>query len=207
MQHYSRHPGDGARHTENAEMKDLPNAEEIYLRYIKEFDDKDIETLLLAYRDGLYMFLLNYVKCEEDAEELLLDTFAKLAVDKPHFDPKRGGSFKSWLYAIARNNALMHIRKRKMQTVPLEEEFVSDADTPESALLKDERDRKVYMALGSLNPEYRTALRLLYFEELSHEEIAQAMGLKLKQVYNLIERGKKSLKKALEGMGITDAKY
>lgn len=47
-------------------MKDLPNAEEIYLRYIKEFDDKDIETLLLAYRDGLYMFLLNYVKCEED---------------------------------------------------------------------------------------------------------------------------------------------
>ena len=43
----------------------------------------------------------------EDAEELLMDTFAKLAVDKPTFNPKRLGSFKSWPYAIARNNALM----------------------------------------------------------------------------------------------------
>ena len=91
--------------------------------------------------------------------------------------------------------------------MPLEEELVSEEDTPESALLKDERDRKVYSALGTLNPQYRTALELLYFEELSHEEIAQAMGVKIRQVYNLLERGRKSLRKTLEGMGIYDAKY
>jgi len=188
-------------------MKDLVDAEEVYLRYITEYNDDDLETLLVTYRDGLFLFLLNYVKSEEDAEDLLMDTFAKLAVDKPHFDPGRGGSFKSWLYAIAKNNALMHIRKGRMQTVPLEEELISEEDTPESALLKDERDRKVYSALGTLNPQYRTALELLYFEELSHEEIAQAMGVKIRQVYNLLERGRKSLRKTLEGMGVCDAKY
>ena len=49
------------------------NAEEIYLRYITEYDDKDLEALLAAYRDGLYLFLLGYVKNEEDAEELMMD--------------------------------------------------------------------------------------------------------------------------------------
>ncbi len=45
---------------------------------------------------------------------------------------------------VNHNAYMMHIRKRKMQTVPLKEEFVSDADTPESALLKDERDRGAF---------------------------------------------------------------
>ncbi|MBO6113349.1 MAG: RNA polymerase subunit sigma-24, partial [Lachnospiraceae bacterium] len=76
-------------------MNDLPNAEEIYLRFITEYDDKDLEALLVAYRDGLYLFLLGYVKNEEDAEELMMDTFAKLAVDKPDFENRRNGSFKS----------------------------------------------------------------------------------------------------------------
>ena len=191
----------------NQRMNDLPNAAEIYLRYITEYDDRDLEALLTAYRDGLYLFLLSYVKNEEDAEELMMDTFAKLAVDKPDFEIRKNGSFKSWLYAIARNNALMHIRRHKMEAVPLEEETISDADTPESALLKDEQNKTLYKALSSLKPDYRRALMLLYIEGLTYEEIAKAMGLRIRQVYNLIERGKKSLKKTLEGMGIDDARY
>ena len=191
----------------NQRMNDLPNAAEIYLRYITEYDDRDLEALLSTYRDGLYLFLLSYVKNEEDAEELMMDTFAKLAVDKPDFEIRKNGSFKSWLYAIARNNALMHIRRHKMEAVPLEEETISDADTPESALLKDEQNKTLYKALSSLKPDYRRALMLLYIEGLTYEEIAKAMGLRIRQVYNLIERGKKSLKKTLEGMGIDDARY
>ena len=178
-------------------MKDLPDAEEIYLRFITEYGYRDLEALLLAYRDGLYLFLLGYVKNEEDAEDLMMDTFAKLAVDKPYFEAKRAGSFKSWLYAIARNNALMHIRKHKMEAVPLEEETISDADTPESVLLKDEQSKMLYKALSGLKADYRRALMLLYIEELTHEEIAQAMGLRIKQVYNLIDRGRNALKKTL----------
>lgn len=188
-------------------MNDLPNAEEVYLRYITEYDDRDLEALLSAYRDGLYLFLLSYVKNAEDAEELMMDTFAKLAVDRPYFEVRKDGSFKSWLYSIARNNALMHIRRHKMEAIPLEEETLSDADTPESSLLKDEQNRTLYKALSTLKPDYRRALMLLYIEDLTHEEIARAMGLKLKQIYNLIDRGKNALKKTLEGMGIDDARY
>ena len=188
-------------------MNDLPNAEEIYIRYITEYDDKDLEALLAAYRDGLYLFLLGYVKNEEDAEELLMDTFAKLAVDKPSFEKRKNASFKSWLYAIARNNALMHIRRHRMEAVPLDEGMVSDAYTPESALLVDEKNRMLYRALSALKAEYRRALMLLYIEGLSHDEIARAMGLRQRQVYNLIDRGKKALKKTLNELGMDDSGY
>ncbi len=188
-------------------MNDLPNAEEVYLRYITKYDDRDLEALLLAYRDGLYLFLLSYVRNEEDAEELMMDTFAKLAVDKPYFEIRKDGSFKSWLYSIARNNALMHIRKHKMEAVPLDEWNIADEDTPESEYLKDEENRTLYRALSALKAEYRRALMLLYIEGLDHEEIARAMGLKLRQFYNIIERGKKALKKTLKGMETDDAAY
>ena len=179
--------------------------EDIYLRYIAKDDDKDLETLLTRYRDGLFLFLMGFVKNEEDAEDLMMDTFAKLAVDKPHFDPERTGSFKSWLYAIGRNNALMHLRKHKYQAVPLDEEIVSEEETPESEILKNDRNKKLYQALRTLKPEYRQALLLLYFDGLSHDEIAVSMGMRKKQIYHLVDRGKESLKKALERMGISDA--
>ena len=81
--------------------------EALYRRFIAEENVADLEALLARHRDGLLLFLFSFVHSNEDAEELLMDTFAKLAVDKPTFNPKRLGSFKSWLYAIGRNNALM----------------------------------------------------------------------------------------------------
>ncbi|MCR5792200.1 MAG: RNA polymerase sigma factor [Lachnospiraceae bacterium] len=181
--------------------------EEVYIRYRKEDNDADLETLLVRHKDGLLLFLLGYVRCMEDAEEILMDTFARLAVNKPHFETRKKGSFRSWLYAIGRNNALMHIRKKKIQLVPLDESIPSANDLPDFTLLEQERNRKLYQALQKLKPEYRQALTLSFLEGLSHEEIAQAMGLRIRQIYNLMDRGKKSLKKELEEMGITDAKY
>lgn len=181
--------------------------EEIYLRYASEEDDADLEALLIRHRDGLLLFLLGFVRNAEDAEELMMDTFAKLAVDKPSFEPDRPGSFKSWLYTIARRNALMHIRKRRYETVSLDERIPSDAALPDTALLKEERNRKLYLAMSALKPEYRRVLYLLYIENLPHEEIAGIMGMNIRQVYHLVDRGKTSLKKALERMGITDAQY
>ena len=181
--------------------------EEIYLRYRANDDDADLETLLIRHRDGLLLLLFGFVRNTEDAEELLMDTFAKLAVDKPHFEPDHPGSFKSWLYTIARRNAMMHIRKRKVESVPLDENIASSADLPDVALLKEERNRKLYQAMSTLKPEYRRVLHLLYMENMPHEEIAGIMGMNIRQIYNLVKRGKQSLRKKLEGMGIVDAKY
>ncbi len=99
--------------------------EKIYLRYIESDDDVDLEALLVRHREGLFLFLLGYVHSEEDAEDLLMNTFVKLAVDRPAFAPERPGSFKSWLYTIARRTALSRLRKRRVETVPLDENTAS----------------------------------------------------------------------------------
>ena len=106
--------------------------EEIYIRYMTTDDDADLEALLIRHREGLLLFLLGFVRNAEDAEELMMDTFAKLAVDKPNFEPDHPGSFKGWLYTIARRNALMHIRKKRYETVPLDESIPSDAELPDT---------------------------------------------------------------------------
>lgn len=180
---------------------------EIYPHYMMTDDDADLEALLLRHREGLFLFLLGFVRSAEDAEEVMIDTLAKLAVDKPNFESDRPGSFKGWLYTIARRNALMQIRKRKLQTVPMDESIPAETDLPDAALLREERNRKLYQAMSALKPEYRRVLYLLYIENLPHEEIAGIMGLNIRQVYHLVDRGKTSLKKALERMGITDARY
>lgn len=179
----------------------------LYGRYVAREDAADLEALLVRHREGLFLFLLGYVGSPEDAEELLMDTFARLAVDKPRFDPRRPGSFKSWLYAIARNNARMQIRRGRVKTAPLHEGIPAGDDLPEVSLLKDERNRMLYRALETLKSEYRQALTLLYLEGLNHDEIAAAMGLRKPQLYDLLKRGKAALKRALEGMGMRDAQY
>ena len=181
--------------------------EALYLRYLRQDDPADLEALLARHREGLFLFLLGIVGNPEDAEDLLMDAFARLAVDRPPFSPLRPGSFKRWLYAIGRNAALAHLRKKRPRTAPLDEGVASPNDLPEVELLKGERNRALYRAISTLKPEYRQALTLLYFEELSHEDIARVMGLRRRQVYHLVERGKESLKKALKGMGMDDARY
>jgi len=181
--------------------------EEVYLRYRISDDDADLETLLIRHRERLLLFLLGFVRNVEDAEELLMDAFARLAVDKPRFENRHDGSFKSWLYTIARRNALMLIRKRKYETVPMDENIPAEDDVPEVVLLKEERNRKLYQAMSALKPEYRRVLYLLYIEGLSHDEIARIMGMRKQQIYHLVNRGKESLRKKLEEEGIYDAEY
>ena len=179
--------------------------EEIYLRYLAEDDDRDLETLLVRHREGLLLFLMGFVRNPEDAEDLLMDTFARLAIHQPHFESLYPGSFRNWLYTIGRRNALMQLRKRKLRTEPLNEDIPAETDLPELTLLKEERNRKLYQAITTLKPEYRQVLTLLYLEGLSHEEITGIMGMNRMQVYNAVKRGKESLRKKLERTGITDA--
>ena len=178
--------------------------EVLYSRYLETDDDGDLAILLARHREGLLLFLLGFIHNPEDAEDLLMDTFAKLAVDHPRFEAFRPGSFRKWLYTIGRRNALMRIRKKKIRTEPLREDIPSEADLPEISLMKEERNRRLYQAIAALKAEYRQVLTLLYLEGWSHEEIAGVMGMNRMQVYNTVKRGKESLRKTLERMGIRD---
>ncbi|MCM1165243.1 MAG: RNA polymerase sigma factor [Lachnospiraceae bacterium] len=179
----------------------MDNGASSYRRFLAG-DESGIVEIIRDYKDGLILYLNGYTKNIHIAEELMEDTFVKLVVKKPRFSDKF--SFKTWLYTIGRNAAIDWLRhnSRSAET-PFEEleETLADEEDLEEAYLREERRIAVHRALDRLKEEYRQALYLSFFEDMSNAEVAKVMSKSKRQVENLIYRGKQSLKSELEKEG------
>lgn len=86
------------------------------------------------------------------------------------------------------------------------------ADEPDGRLLAEEviwteeRNRILHFFMDEMNPDYREVLYLIYFEDMSYAQAADVTGKTVKQITNMLYRGKESLRKLLEREGITNAK-
>ena len=104
----------------------MDNGASNYRRYL-DGDDNGLSEIVRDYKDGLILFLNQFVNNFCVAEELTEDTFFRLITKKPKFFGK--SSFKSWLYAIGRNVAVDYIRHNsKLMNTPIEEmdNYISD---------------------------------------------------------------------------------
>ncbi len=178
--------------------------ERIYERYLSGHDENDFRVLLERHRDALLLFINGFVHNLADAEELMLDTFAETAAGRTIFQGR--SSYRTWLFAIGKKLALSRLRKNRRRVTQGETE-IPDEQTPDLSFLREERDRQLYRAMDSLNPDYRQVLVLLYFEQMPYEEICRVTGRNRKQVYHLAERGRRSLKEILERMGFEYAEF
>ena len=126
------------------------------------------------------------------------------ALMKKYGDPLTG--LKAYLYKAARHMALRHKSKRKLL-------FSLDAltDEPDGRLLTEEvirteeRNRILHFCMSEMNPDYREVLYLTYFEDMSYAQAAEVTGKTVKQITNMVYRGKESLRRLLEREGITNA--
>ena len=189
----------------------VPERDEIiYLRFLEEHNEKDLRTLFERYRESLMMFIYGFTGNMDDAEELMMDSFAAVAAGKARYTVMEESTFKTWLFAVGRNQALRLLRRHRFPFLSLEEtipELPDDKDSPAVTVLKEERNRDLYRGMALLKPEYREVLYLLYFEQMSHQEISRVMKKSIKQIYNLADRGRRSLKEKLEEMGFDYAQY
>lgn len=177
--------------------------DEVFYRQYLSGDDAGLEALMKKYGDPLTLYIDGYLHDVHEAEELMLDVFAYLFTKKPRI---RDGGFKAYLYKAARHMALRHKSKRK----PL---FSLDAlaDEPDGRLLAEEvirteeRNRILHFCMDEMNPDYREVLYLTYFEDMSYAQAAEVTGKTVKQITNMVYRGKESLRRLLEREGITNA--
>ena len=176
--------------------------ESLYRQYLSG-DDEGLNALMEKYGDPLTLYIDGYLHDVHEAEELMLDVFAYLFTKKPRI---RDGGFKAYLYKAARHMALRHKSKRK----PL---FSLDTLTgePDGRLLveevirTEERNRILHFCMDEMNPDYREVLYLTYFEGMSYAQAAEVTGKTVKQITNMVYRGKESLRRLLEREGITNA--
>lgn len=173
---------------------------ELYRSYLSGNDEAFAE-LVKMYADNLILFINGLVHNLTVSEDLMEDSFAVLVVKKPSFEGKT--SFKTFLFSVARNKALSYRRQHhKLRVVPAESVAELQATkTLEDGLWDSERKNNLYVGLNKLKEKYRTVLYLVYFEEMSYDETAIAMGITVKQVDNYLYRAKIKLKEIFQKEG------
>ena len=118
----------------------------------------------------------------------------------------REGGFKAYLYKAARHMALRH--KSRWKPLFSLDELDNEPDGQllvEEVIQTEERDRILHFCMDEMNPDYREVLYLTYFEDMSYAQAAEVTGKTVKQITNMVYRGKESLRRLLEQEGITNA--
>jgi RNA polymerase sigma-70 factor (ECF subfamily) len=144
------------------------------------------------------------------AEELLQKTVFDAVRGRGSYDPAKG-SPEEWIHGIARNNIRLEIRRRASRP-SINGDISSYFDAMDTKLLPDEvLERRemteiVHSALERLESKEKEVLKAKYIEELSANDIARQMNMTEKAIYNLLYRGKISLRRELERLASLNKK-
>jgi len=161
-------------------------------------DESAFHILYLRYRDLIFRFAYRLIGSAAAAEDVTHDCFLSLLKNPANFDRERA-SFRTYLYAAARNQALKHFHHagREGSMDELRVEPVSPRQTPVHAVLDNELSAQVQQAVASLPPLQREALILFEYEELSLNEIAGIVGADVGTVKGRLFRAREKLRQEL----------
>jgi len=166
-------------------------------------DQKAYADLLGRYRDAIYFMLLKMVNNSSDAEDLTIEAFGKAFKNINQYTPKY--AFSTWLFKIATNNCIDFIRKKRGNTISLDQSMTdndnltpsssiqSDTPDPESHLISQEKIMMMRDVVAKLKPRYRKLVELRYFKEFSYDEISTELDLPIGTVKAQLFRARELL--------------
>ena len=160
----------------------------------------DLAAVFAQHRDAVFRYLARYTGDADLAEDLVQETFVKLA-ERP---PAEVNLVKGWLFVVATNLAKDALktsrRRRELARLAAGRAPVADP-APDPSTLAELADlrRRVQTALGSLSDKERTAL-LLREEGFAHREIAAAVGTTTGSVGTLVARALAKLARQVDGL-------
>lgn len=166
--------------------------------------------LVVRFERPVYSLILRMVQDSGTAEDLAQEVFLKAFRNLRSYDP--GRKFSSWLFKIAHNATIDHLRRGAVDTVPLEgtgeddaspAAFLADTASENPAAVAERRDmaRALERAISGLRPEYREAVVLRYVEGLAYEEIGDTMGLPIGTIKTFLHRARKALAGTMRDAG------
>lgn len=156
-------------------------------------DRAAFETIYTALVDDLYLYLRGQCGDDTTAEDLAANVFLKAWRSAKRY---RAGSgrYRSWVFAIARNELRDHWKSRR-RTEPLNDEIPEAIESPGRD--QDEVQRMITFALDELTAEQREIVVLRYFGNHSHAEIGEMVGKREGAVRALLFRALKRMRKAI----------
>lgn len=191
------------------DLPNLPDAEVVVLA--QQGREPAFRELIRRYERPVFSLIFRMVRDGTVAEDLAQDTFIKVLNHLDKYRPEF--KFSSWLFKIANNVAIDHLRRRQLDTVSMDGsphastaaeaesssfQLADQAESPLDELASRELGAIIEQAIGSLRPEYRNCIMLRHVEGRSYEEIAATLDLPLGTVKTYIHRARQQLREALE---------
>lgn len=183
------------------------NDEQSFLEALQKGDKKAFTTLVEANSESIYRVALRMLNNPEDAEDILQETFIKALRYLPNFEGR--SQLSTWLYRIAVNESLMMIRKRKLDTVSIDQEYENDEGDfipreivdwcclPEKELLNSESQIEISRAVEKLSPANRSVFILRDLSGLSTRDTADVLDISEAAVKTRLLRGRLELREHL----------
>lgn len=174
-------------------------SEKHFLNQLLANDQRAIGKLYQLYQERLLNFILKKVKRQEDAEEILQDTFLSTLDSLPIF--KQNCSLYTYLCAIARHEIADFYRRQKIKTFlfshfPILENLASKALSPQRDYEEKELKKEALRTLKSLSEGYSKILRLKYIDGLSYKQIAKRLKKSAKAIESKLARARSAFAQA-----------
>ena len=190
------------------ELTTLPDADVAALA--KNGREDAFRELVRRYERPVFSLIYRMVRDRETAEDLAQETFIKVLNHIDRYRPEF--KLSSWLFKIANNLTIDHLRKRRLDTVSMDGsphaataveieatsfDVETRGETPLEELESRELGSAIEQAISRLRPEYRSCILLRHVEGRSYEEIATTLDLPLGTVKTYIHRARHELRDAL----------
>jgi RNA polymerase sigma-70 factor (ECF subfamily) len=181
--------------------------ERAWIEACQSGDLRGLEGLYGRYHRQLYAYLVAMLRSEHAAEDVVQDIFVKL--HKQIASYRSQSPFNHWLFRLARNQAIDHLRREKVRRVvsldeepaegsAMRERVPSKGKDAQAQLLAGEKAVAIRAAVQALPPSFREVVLLREWEDLPYEDIAARLGLSVGTVKSRLFRARSLLEKALK---------
>lgn len=180
----------------------------LIVQKVQAGDVDAFDELVTKYRERIYAVVYNLTSNREDSSDLTQDAFIKAFQSIGRFKGK--SSFFTWLYRIALNTTLTHLRKNKLRrffsfekmseedhSAGFIEQLKTDSDSDKNTLM-NELQEKLNDAFQKLSVKHRTVITLYEIDGLSHKEIAEIVGTSVGTVRSRLHYAKQFLQAELK---------
>ena len=168
-------------------------------------DGTAYDELMLRHGDDLLIYINGYTHNLYDAEDLMIEAFARIMVKKPAI---REGNFKAYLFRTGRNLASrFHSKMLRMDVFSMEDlqSELTDGNLTEDIVWDAQKNAILRVCLERIDPKQREALWLVYYEGMTYEQAGEVMGVSAGKIDKLLAKGKQLMREELGKEGVTSS--
>lgn len=170
-------------------------------------DERAYKELVDKYQRALYFHILKMIKDKEQVHDLVQEVFVKAFDNLNIYNTNY--AFSTWLYRIATNHTIDYLRKKKLQTLSINEplktrdgemqmQIEDESAGTDRTIIRKQRQEMVQKAIDELPDKYRKVIEMRHMEEKSYQEISEVLDVPLGTVKAHIFRARELLYKALK---------